>query len=327
MKALALVPALLLSAIASATVRTVSNSPSQPAQYTDLQTAINAAASGDTLYVLGTGTAYGSAQLSAPLTIIGSGYAPPPPAQATVIPTIYLYAGAAGSKVMGVDCTNQMYVYSNNITLERCRFNYISPQVAGLTNFVIRHNYIYYCSLNYASSALVANNIFHSSGYLQYSNSSSVVITNNLFMTYYWYALTSVSGALVTNNIFWQSVPGDGTVTGCTFNNNITFQTANDALPFGTNAGTGNLVGVDPQFTNAPNNTPNLTYDYNLLPASAGNNTGTDGTDIGIYGGPAPWPNQNGLARIPRVTEFNLQFTQVPQGGTVDGTVKAKKVD
>lgn len=327
MKPIVAFACMLLSTASLATVRTVSNSPSQPAQYSDLQTAINAAASGDTLYVLGTGTAYGSAQLSTPLTIIGSGYAPPPPAQATVIPTIYLYAGAAGSRIIAVESTNQVYVYCNNATLERCRFNYISPQVTGLTNLVIRHNYIYYCSLNYANSALVANNIFHGSGYLQYSNSSSVVITNNLFMSYYWFALTTVSGALVTNNIFWQSNPGDATVTGCTFNNNITYQCNNNALPFGTNAGTGNLVGVDPQFTNAPNNTLNYTYNYDLLPASAGNNAGTDGADIGIFGGPAPWPNQNGLARIPRVTEFNLQFSQVPQGGTVNGTVKAKKVD
>ena len=57
MKPSLLLACLLLATASSATVRTVSNAPSQPAQYNDLQTAINAASTGDTLYVLGTGTA------------------------------------------------------------------------------------------------------------------------------------------------------------------------------------------------------------------------------------------------------------------------------
>jgi hypothetical protein len=327
MKALAILPVVLFCIDASATVRTVSNAASQPAQYNNLQTAIDAASTGDTLYVLGTGTAYPAVTIDKQLTVIGSGYAPPAPAQPTTIPTLYLYPNSGGSKLIGLNINSYLYLYSSNITVERSNIYYISTQVNGLSNMVFRHNYMYYYGMGNPTSALIANNIIHSGGYLQTSSSSSVVITNNLFMGYYWAALTTVSNALITNNIFWQSTPGDGTVTGCTFNNNITYQTSNNTIPIGSNGGSGNLVGVDPQFTNAPNNAVNYTYNYDLLPASAGNNAGTDGADIGLFGGPAPWPNQSGLARIPFVKEFNLQFTQVPQGGTVDGTVKAKKVN
>lgn len=317
--------AMLVAISAQATVRTVSNSPSQPAQYSSLQVAIDAAVNGDTLYVLGTGTAYPAITIDKQLTIIGSGYAPPAPAQPTVISTIYLYSNAGGSKLSSIDANSTIYIYCSDVTLERSRIYSIAPQVAGLNNLVFRHNYVYYASFNNANSVLFANNIVHTGGYIQTSNSASVLITNNLFISYYWHALNTISNALVTNNIFWQSLPGDASVVGCTYNNNISYQTANDNIPFGTNGGSGNLVGVNPQFTNAPNNTLNFAYNYDLLAGSAGNNAGTDGTDIGIYGGPAPWPNQNGVARIPRVREFNLQFSQVPQGGTVNATVKANK--
>ncbi|MBL7957053.1 MAG: hypothetical protein JNM49_03765 [Flavobacteriales bacterium] len=327
MKPSLLLACLLLATASSATVRTVSNAPSQPAQYNDLQTAINAASTGDTLYVLGTGTAYPAVTIDKQLTVIGSGYAPPAPAQPTTVPTLYLYPNSGGTRIIGLIISSYLYLYSSNITVERCNLYYISAQVAGLSNVVFRHNYIYYYGMNNPASALVANNIIHGGGYLQTSNSTSVVITNNLFMGYYWHAMHTISGALISNNIFWQSTPVQPSVTGCTFSNNITYQTADNVIPYGSNGGTGNLVNVDPQFTNAPNITQNFTYNYDLLGASAGNNAGTDGTDIGLFGGPAPWPNQNGLARIPFVKEFNLQFTQVPQGGTVDGTVKAKKVN
>ena len=327
MKALAILPAVLFCIDASATVRTVSNAASQPAQYTNLQTAIDAASPGDTLYVLGTGIAYPAVTIDQQLTVIGSGYAPPAPAQPTSIPTIYLYANSGGSRLIGLNITSNLYLYSSSITVERCNISTISTQVSGLSNMVFRHNYIYYYSMNNPASALLANNIIHSGGYLQSSSSSSVVITNNLFIGYYWHALNTISNALITNNIFWQSTPVQPSVTGCTFNNNITYQTADNVIPYGSNGGTGNLVGVDPQFTNAPNISLNYTFNYDLLPASTGNNAGTDNTDIGLFGGPAPWPNQSGLARIPFVTEFNLQLTQVPQGGTVDGTVKAKRIN
>jgi hypothetical protein len=311
---------------AQAAVRTVSNAVGQPAQYTDLQTAITASSAGDTVYVMGSGTQYGSATIDRPITLIGAGYAPPAPAFATNISTVTITLAGSGSRLMSVEVPSTTYLYGNNVTVERSRMGTLYCS-AGLSNVVIRHCYLTYTDLAMPNSALVTNNIFHSSGYLINSTSSSLIITNNLFMGYPVYALNNISNALITNNIFWGSTPVNSTVTNCTFNKNITYQTADNTLPYGSNTGTGNQINVNPYFTNAPNNAINYTYNYQLLAFSTGNDAGTDGTDIGIYGGVAPMPGLGGVPRIPRITQFDLQYSLVPQGGSLNVQVKAKKID
>lgn len=59
-----------------ATILTVSNSMSAPAQYNDLQTAVDSASVGDTLLVTGTGSSYGNITIDKPLMLVGAGYAP-----------------------------------------------------------------------------------------------------------------------------------------------------------------------------------------------------------------------------------------------------------
>jgi hypothetical protein len=311
---------------AQAALRTVSNAVGQPAQYTDLQTAITASSAGDTVYVMGSGSPYGSVTIDRPITLIGAGYAPPAPAFATTIGSISLTMAGSGSRIMGVAVPSTFYLYGNSVTVERCS----APGMyltTGSTNNVIRHCYLSYLDMGQPASLLLSNNIIHSSGYFSSSVSSSVIITNNLFMGYPTYALYSISNALITNNIFWGSTPVNSTVTNCTFNKNITYQTADNTLPYGSNTGTGNQINVNPYFTNAPNNAINYTYNYQLLAFSTGNDAGTDGTDIGIYGGVAPMPGLGGVPRIPRITQFDLQYSVVPQGGSLNVQVKAKKID
>ena len=59
-----------------ATVITVSNAPNSPAQYTDLQLAINAANNGDTIYVSGSLVNYGVITIDKPLVLLGAGFNP-----------------------------------------------------------------------------------------------------------------------------------------------------------------------------------------------------------------------------------------------------------
>ena len=327
MKTLLSITIAILSTVNSmATVRTVSNAVGQPAQYTTIQPAITASSPGDTVYVMGSGTQYGSITLDRPITLIGAGYAPPAPALQTNVYTVSINAAGSGSRVMGVEVPYILYLYGNNVTLERCRLENLYL-TAGSTDNVIRHCYLNYTDLAMPASALVSNNIFHTSGYLINSATSSLIITNNLFMGYSTYALSSISNALITNNIFWGSTPVNAAVTNCTFTKNMTFQTNNNVIPYGSNAGTGNLINANPLFTNAWNTAVNYTYNYQLLSSSPGKNMGTDGTDIGIYGGVAPMPGLGGVPRIPRVTQFDLQYSVVPQGGSLNVQVKAKKID
>lgn len=323
---LSLTGAILIAVNGMATVRTVSNAVGQPAQYTTIQPAITASSPGDTIYVMGSGTQYSGATLDRPITLIGAGYAPPAPAFGTNIYTVSLTAAGSGSRVMGIEVPYIFYQYGNNVTVERCRLEnlYMGP---GLSNNVIRHCYLAYADLGMPASALIANNIFHTSGYLINSATSSLIITNNLFIGYSVYALNAISNALITNNVFWGSTPVNASVTNCTFTKNITYQTNNNVIPYGSNAGTGNQINVNPYFTNAPNIAVNYAYNYDLLPFSTGNNAGTDGTDIGTYGGVAPMPGLGGVPRIPRVTQFDLQYSVVPQGGSLNVQVKAKKIN
>lgn len=327
MKARLLLPAACFSTFAvQATVRTVSNSVGQPAQFTTIQPAITASSPGDTIYVMGSNVQYAGISIDRQITLIGAGYAPPTPAHPTNIYSISMSAAAAGSRLMGFEVPYIAYLYANNLLVERCRIENIYFTTGSINN-VIRHCYLGYTDLVQPASALISNNIFHGSGYLIHSNSSSVIITNNLFMGYSAYALYSIANALITNNIFWGSTPVNGTVMNCTFNNNITYQTSNNTIPYGTNVGTGNQLNVNPYFTNAPAIGVNYTYNYDLLPFSTGNNAGTDGTDIGLYGGLAPLPGLGGVPRIPRITQFDLQYTVVPQGGSLNVQVQATKVD
>src|SRR5690348_3604854 len=68
--------ALSLALNSFATVITVDNNANSPGQYSGLQTAINSAAPGDTLYVSGSVTSYGNVTINRRLTVIGTGYNP-----------------------------------------------------------------------------------------------------------------------------------------------------------------------------------------------------------------------------------------------------------
>lgn len=57
-----------------ATVRTVSNDPAKPAQYTNAQVAHDAANPGDTLYIYGSSNNYGVITISKSIIIIGAGF-------------------------------------------------------------------------------------------------------------------------------------------------------------------------------------------------------------------------------------------------------------
>ena len=58
----------------NATVRTVSNDPKAPAQYTGIQAAITASSNGDTIMVYGSATHYGNITLEREIVLIGAGY-------------------------------------------------------------------------------------------------------------------------------------------------------------------------------------------------------------------------------------------------------------
>lgn len=341
-----------------ATIWTVSNHPDSPGQFTDLQVAVDSASAGDTVYVSGSPNNYGVITLRKQLVLIGAGFHPdnqweyPSRLHSIGLELAYdpypnLVSSPAGSVITGFYIDAGIYNYPggiDNITIARNNVGSIS--LGGCddnytTGWKIYNNICASISgdqYGYHNNIIISNNIMTGSYALQQFQTSSVLISNNLF-----YGsnnpLTngSLSGSVVTNNIFYgYNIGGGYDPSYCIFNNNISYGGTYMEFIFGTNTGGGNFVNVDPEFVNAPCCTFPTNYggDFHLMASSVGKNAGTDGTDIGIYGGmyPFPWGGEDPYQysappKIPQVLEMNLQNVALPQNGTLNVQVKARKQD
>lgn len=317
------------STMLNATVWTVSNEPGYPAQFTDVQAAHDAAQAGDTLYVTASATGYGTLSIDRTITVIGGGYDQGGPT--TNIGQIYLTSGSDGSKIMSLYA--QIYLTIDggisDILIERVNGSVSNNGGFAVNGVVIKHCVLSTLGMNSSwTNVLITNNLI--SGQVGGSYSPSVLISNNVFAStignYFFY---DMGYALLSNNIFYGS-PIASAVSNCTFSNNLSYQTTDDNLPptAGNNVGTGNLVGVDPLFVNVPDAQCAWTYDYHLQASSPGHNAGTDGTDIGLYGGSAPLNVPfGGTPRLPQVTQFDLLNSTIGQGGTINVQVQGAKHD
>jgi hypothetical protein len=326
----------LLAVTVSATVTTVSNNSSSPGQFTDLQTAIDAATNGDTIYVHGSPTSYGDIHLNRSLTLIGPGYNPQKDLPLTANINVLMLDSVAGIK----GCSNSniigmTMVYLQNtgapfrfdnilITLNRITQVNLAPVLS--TNIIFSQNVIdHFYSLNYVNNVIIRNNIiYNATSY--FANCQSVLITNNL----YFYVSPSTNFVIqdfttIANNIFLNLHPN---TNFSTFNNNLIFNSGNDVLPYGNNTGSGNFNGQAPIFVNDGGgnyNGINLSYDYHLTAGSPGHNGGTDGTDIGPFGGIDPMMDLTGTPPVPQIKVFNITNTVVLPNTPLDIYVKAKK--
>jgi len=359
MKTLTTLLFLLVFAAAGARILTVSNNPVLPAQYADVQAAITAAAAGDTIFVHGTQFTYPDFTINKRLVVIGAGYnsnnqfnyatrvnniglirdAGLQDASGTVITGFYVTTGISPSGTLAV----------NNITIFRNQIGYIlytygNSSTLG-SNWVIYNNILTYVyggsggSLTASSSNITIQNNFITASINNFSM-SSVLIDHNVFQGAD--KLASVYYATITNNIFVMTAGTimATTVTGNTFNNNlsllVTVGTTAPTNSFlgGPNTGAGNFVAVDPKFTNVSNfNSFSFSYDYRLLATSPVHNAGTDGTDLGAYGGARPFPSggpsgggddTSPLPSIPQVTDVNIQNATLQPGTPLNVNVKAR---
>ena len=322
---------------AKAAVLTVSNSPAKPATFTTIAAAMTAANSGDTIFVSGTPNDYGDVKIKKPLTLIGQGH-PPANVQVPATTIDYLDIYSDNVTVIGFNITQNInynsQVKCSNIDIERNYVAYTLYVRDSSTNWIIANNFLYRVggpSSTAVSNILVLNNVFfHFSvaGFL-----GNVSIKNNLFLN--TTSFGTLSNATISNNIFYGTQAVSSSVDNSTFKNNISLEkpgsgpSSYDSIPGGTNAGSGNFISKDPGFTSidgtdrySPFNPKN---DYHLKSSSLGHNAGTDGTDIGIYGGSKPVKAFGGDPALPLITEFDIVNVIVPQGGKLNFSVKAKK--
>jgi hypothetical protein len=336
-----------------ATVWTVDNNSGVSAQFTNVQSAISASSSGDTIYIQGSLTSYANFTFDKKLYFFGAGYSPlvgNPTTLTNVTGTI----GCSGSSFEGFAIKESFSMNDSAISIKNNEFLGLGTNPGGTLNcsfilvaqssIVINNIFIGNSIISFSGTVLngiISNNIFNRSicncnscgnfGCILYGNSTSgLLITNNLFLNDVGTApLRFINNCIISNNIFFGTSPCgySSDLNGNQFSNNIAFGSVNDNIPLGINTGTGNFISVDPLFINVPsgNFNFNIVYDYHLQNNSIGKNAGTDGTDIGIFGGAYPFKNFTGTPSIPFIQEFTIQNPVIGISDPLNVHLKAKK--
>lgn len=249
---------------------------------------------------------------------------------------LYLGRNAGGDQSYTLTGVN---IYNNSI-------NTLSYQSAvPIDDLLIAYNYINNASFNVSvDNSIFRNNVFD--GTIQFFNTTTLttIISNNIINGAIYknslddflviqnnnfigngtssVAFSSIMrDANIINNIFYGSTPSvaaAGTTISTnfqnnTFNNNITFSTGDNTLPPTgggvDNNGNGGSENVNPQFTTATLSTVWQEADDYTTGAAAVTNGGSDGTDIGIFGGPYPFPTTNlqlTTSPIPTIQSLNI---------------------
>lgn len=192
--------------------------------------------------------------------------------------------------IEGVEITGGFEIANNHsvnyVTIKRCKINGLfrvpgnmstpSTNLSLIGNVFVNAVYLYNAQNVILSNSIVQGNVAYNSGCL---------ITNNIILFGPAYALHDISNSQINNNIFIGTGLSNG--VGNTYTNNLIV----DATPiYGTSpTAIGNYVGVAQAdiFVNQTGNAFNYAHDYHLQsPASY---LGTDGTEVGIYGGLFPY--------------------------------------
>ena len=329
------------------------NAPTGNNVFSSLQSALNAAQVGDTVHVTPSPSSYGNIIIDKRLTVYGGGINPDKDRFARSIVGTITFASntlfqtnASGTVISGLQESAATFSGGalSNIVIERCWFNGGSIRISSgssVDSLRIRN-----CIINIvdgldvlsftgrASNLVISNSIFYnfqSGGLGGISVDNNTVISNNTFIaTVNTNRLTfeRITDCIVANNIFYGVMPtGRLSPARNVFNNNLTFGTNANGLPPDGATGVDNIVGQSPLFENFPlsgSDGISFGWDFNLKLGSPAIGAGSDGTDIGIYGGGNPfdsWPHV--LPSIPLIQVFNASSV-VRQGGNLNVKVKAR---
>lgn len=285
-----------------------SNPGNQAKHFTTLQAANDSSLvqSGDTLYLVGSPIGYGNLTATKQLHIFGPGYFldQNDSTQANIhmatTGKIIFQSGSGGSTITGCNVhpqatTSILDIYVNNIVIDRNRINGSHQSInikENVNNITISRNYI-------IGSIMINNNV------------NNLIIGNNSIVAAYDYSI--FSNTSVVNIILENNVIAGGTMY--IYNANIT----NNILVHGLYFGTGNVILYNicnsTQFPSTGNNQQNV--DMNTVFVGSGSvdgrlklksgspaiGAGTNGTDIGMFGGDNPYV-LSGIPPIPTIYKF-----------------------
>jgi hypothetical protein len=341
----------------NAKILTVSNNTNSPGQYSDLQTACDAASANDTIYVHASEKDYGNINIRKKLVLIGEGTLPNQQIRLmTYVGQITFThatestssATSSGSKVYGINSTfaigtNKDGYGLGGFTLERCKGNIQVQGLINTSNIIINQ---FVGSITFSlrlTNSIISNSILSSIAWGEGDYGSVNKSSNNIVRNCIIGNNCSVYGAVVTNNIFYEpTLEPNINTKNSTYNNNLFYFKSIPILVNATTTATGNVFNQDPMFVNPESLASNVVqYSYttqgnfanfNLKPVSPALTMGTDGTQIGIYGGPTPWiDGGEGIFRygtmpsqVPYVTDMDILNTAIPENGTLNVKIKAR---
>lgn len=360
----------------SAAIITVSNNPNIPGQYSNLQTAIDAAAPDDTLYVQGSVTSYGNVTITKKLNIIGSGMLPDNTSHlGTTLGEIRYRVSAdgttspSGSTITGCNiyilylCISNIgsNVYSvSNISIYRNKISLISGSgynsTSSYSGIHIYNNIVGTLNIDLlGGNSVVNNNVFisgvQSTGYIDRGN---WVLANNFIGD----RIFGCYNATIVNNIIYSSSSYYNNNSGnyyCNFTKNLFYSYNNyqflanflnnssDNNTFNTTYG--NIINQNPSFVKYTISDPIYSYsmsnppsgpfvDFHLNNDSPGKNYGTDGTDIGIYGGTTPFVEGATtdsrfryfpMPAMPQMLDLTITNPSIPANSTLNVNFSAEK--
>ena len=288
----------LTATTASAKIWWIDNNTANEADYTDLQAAHDDAEAGDTLYVAGSGTQYGSLTLTKILYIFGPGYFLSENLDNQAMPLsaktggIVFSPDSEGSLISGLYVNSGMGIHVNNIII---RSNFISDSFtfySNVSNCIFTQNYL-------------------SSGISVQSNCLNIIISNNIISAYTPHTGGISMASDSSANIQYNVIDGSVDIYNSTFFNNIITDhvfSATDCdvrsnISEGAQVGTANGNQSNVDMSTVFVGTGSTDGKWQLADGSPAKGAGIEDTDIGMFGGTVPYV-LSGIPNIPRIYFF-----------------------
>ena len=288
-----------------------------------LATAYAAAQHGDTMYLSG-GAYTPPANFDKQLTVFGAGHyvdSTMATGKTFINGNVTLSENADLFYLEGVEITGN-FAFStnhsaNNVVIKRCKINGTFNALGDLSNpstnlSLIGNVLMNRLNLENIQNSLLSNNIISNT----FQGSNGNLISNNIIMWYIWGSsmdyLFFGSNNTLNNNIFlWEGYNANANGSGNVFNNNLYVEPTPN---YGTSATSiDNYTGVSLTaiFVNQTSTSFNYTDNYHLQAPST--YIGTDGTQVGIYGGMFPY-KEGAVPLNPHIQVKNIAPKTNPNG-------------
>ncbi len=309
---------------------------------TGLQSAYTASSAGDTIYLSGGGSYAAPAEFAKSLTIYGAGHYPDSTTATgttTITGYIILRETADNFHIEGIHFPHGFRLNNNeavdNVTVKYCRMGGVTEIWGNRTNLSKNTLFINTVfdngiSLDNAQNPVIQNSIIAG----QISNAHGGLFSNNVIMHNQYYSSASLfnngSNNYIQSNIIYFTRANSGSINnlahngnGNVFKNNIM---NSDNPNFGnfSEASEDNSLGIIAAdiLVNQSGIAFDYTHDYHLQdPATY---LGTDGTQVGIYGGAFPY-KEGAVPSNPHIQVQNIAPTAT--NGQLNVQIKAAAQD